>query len=162
VPQLDLTKVRVTAKGGQLTATMTLSSLASLAPPPGKTSAVWLTRFQTLAPQSGGTADVFPIFYVGAQSTAGTAPTFFDGTVECTDTTPGNCKVLEYPATQAATGSVAGNTITVTVPLATGFGRPIHGTTLYNVTGFAFGRDNDTNDLYADVDASAPFDVRIR
>jgi hypothetical protein len=48
------------------------------------------------------------------------------------------------------------------VPLATGFGRPIHGTTLYNVTGFTFGRNNDTTDLYADVDASAPFDVRVR
>jgi len=162
VPQLDLTKVRVTAKGGQLQVTMTLSSLASLAPPPGRTSAVWLTRFQTLAPQTGGTADVFPIFYVGAQSTAGTAPSFFAGTVECTDTTPGNCKVLQYPATPAGTGTVAGNTISITVPLATGFGRPIHGTTLYNVTGFTFGRNNDTTDLYADVDASAPFDVRVR
>ena len=38
----------------------------------------------------------------------------------------------------------------------------IHGTTLYNVTGFTFGRDNDTTDIYADVDASAPFDVGVR
>ena len=106
--------------------------------------------------------DVYPIFYVGAQSTGGGAPTFFAGTVECTDTTPGNCKVIQYPAKVAATGSVAGNTISITVPLANGFGRPIHGTRLYNATAFTFGRDDDTTDLYADVDASPPFDVRLR
>jgi hypothetical protein len=161
VPQLDLTHVQATATGGVLKVTMKLASLASLAPPAGKTTAVWLTRFQALGPQSGGTEDVYPIFYVGAQSTAGGPLGYFAGTVSCTNTTPGNCKVFQYPAKVTATGSVSGNTITLTVPLATGFGVPVHGTTLYNVSGFTFGRDDDTADLYADVDATAPFDVKV-
>jgi hypothetical protein len=46
----------------------------------------------------------------------------------------------------AATGRVCGNTISVDVPLDGGFGigLPV-GNTLYNVTGFTFGR-NDAND----------------
>ena len=70
--------------------------------------------------------------------------------------------MLQYPATPAASGTVAGNTISITVPLATGFGVPVHGTTLYNASAFTFGRDDATADLYADVDATAPFDVPVR
>ena len=77
-------------------------------------------------------------------------------------TTPGNCKLLQYPAKVSANGGVSGNTITITVPLATGFGVPVHGTTLYNASAFTFGRDDATVDLYADVDATAPFDVTVR
>ena len=40
----------------------------------------------------------------------------------------------------------------------TGFGVPIDGTTLYNVTAFTFGRNDSFDDLYADVDATPPFD----
>jgi len=57
---------------------------------------------------------------------------------------------------------VSGNTITIDVPLASGFGTPVHGTTLYNATAFTFGRDDATADIYADVDASPTFDVRLK
>jgi hypothetical protein len=162
ISQLDLTGAKVTVSGGVATIKLNVASLASLAPPPGKAAAVWLTRFQALAPRSGGTEDVYQILYAGAESSAGGALTFFAGSSDCTSTTPGNCKLFQYPAKVAATGSVIGNTITITVPLASGFGIPVHGTTLYNATAFTFGRDDATTDLYADVDATAPFDVPVK
>jgi hypothetical protein len=162
VPQLDLTSAKVSVKNGVAHVTMSVASLASLAPPPGKTQAVWLTRFQALAPRSGGSEDVYQILYVGAQSTGGGALSYFAGSTECTNTTPGNCKLLQYPAKVSATGSVSGGTIAIDVPLATGFGIPVHGKTLYNVSAFTFGRDDPTADLYADVDATAPFDVAFK
>jgi len=78
--------------------------------------------------------------------------------------TPGTCKIELYPAeVSLASGSVSGNTITVNVPVAGGFGanRPILGTTLYSVTGFTFGRNGDTDLISADVDASHAFDFRL-
>jgi hypothetical protein len=162
ITQLDLTSAKVTVSGGVATIKMTVASLGSLAPPPGKASAVWLTRFQALAPRTGGSEDVYQILYAGAESTAGGALKYFAGVTDCTETTPGNCKLLQYPAKATANGSVSGSTITITVPLATGFGAPVHGTTLYNATAFTFGRDSSTADIYADVDATAPFDVPVR
>ena len=162
ISQLDLTSAKVTVSGGVATIKMSVATLASLAPPPGKGQAVWLTRFQALAPRDGGSEDVYQILYAGAQSTAGGALSYFAGTTDCTNTTPGNCKLFQYPAKVSATGSVSGGTITITVPLATGFGVPVHGTALYNATAFTFGRDDATADLYADVDATAPFDVPVR
>jgi len=44
------------------------------------------------------------------------------------------------------------------VGLGTGFGAPIDGNTLYNVTAFTLGRSNSVDDLYFDVDATEPFD----
>jgi hypothetical protein len=69
--------------------------------------------------------------------------------------------VLEYGNDRAVNGTIAGNTITIDVPVATGFGVPIDGNTLYNVTAFTFGRNDTTADLYADVDATAPFDYAL-
>jgi hypothetical protein len=162
IAQLDLTNTKVSVRNGVAHVTMTVASLASLAAPPGKAQAVWLTRFQALAPRTGGGSDVYQILYVGAQSTAGGALGYFAGTSDCTETTPGNCKLLQYPAKSQPQGSVSGNTITIDVPLSTGFGIPVHGKTLYNATAFTFGRDNATADIYADVDATAPFDVTFK
>jgi hypothetical protein len=47
------------------------------------------------------------------------------------------------------------------VPEKTGFGVPIDGTKLYNVTAFTFGRNNASTDLYADVDATGSFDYTM-
>ena len=71
------------------------------------------------------------------------------GSTTCTETTPGNCKVVNYPRTMAATGRVCGNTVSIDVLINGGFGvgLPIRNQ-LYNVTAFSFGR-NDANDLYA-------------
>jgi len=157
LPQLDLTKVQVgQPSSGTLRVQMTLASLKSLAPPPGRTSAAWLTRFQALSTGDSG-EEAYRIFYVGAQSTAGLAPQYFAGTTTCTNTDPGNCKILQYPIQKAATGRICGNTITIDVPLS-GLGPPILGDRLYSVTALAVGRNDDTTDLYADVDASPSFD----
>ncbi len=52
------------------------------------------------------------------------------------------------------------NKIVITVPVQGGFGanRPIFGNTLFNVTALSGGRNNDTLDVYADVDATRSFD----
>ena len=139
---------------------MTVANLAGMLPPPGKANAVWLTRFQALSVGDFG-EEAYRIFYVGAESTGGQAPQYFAGSTTCTDTTPQNCKVVDYPRTMVATGRVCGNTISVDVPLNGGFGigLPV-GNTLYNVTAFTFGR-NDANDIYADVDVSHSFDFAL-
>jgi hypothetical protein len=140
---------------------MTAANLASMLPPPGKTSAVWLTRFQALSVGNFG-EEAYRIFYVGAESTGGLAPQYFAGSTTCTDTTPQNCKITQYPRTMVAQGRVCGNTISVDVPVNGGFGigLPV-GKTLYNVTAFSFGRNNDNTDIYADVDATHAFDFAL-
>jgi hypothetical protein len=158
-PQLDFSNVAVSQpNSGTLRVQMTLSSLGSLAPPPGKTSATWIARFHALSTGDFG-EESYPTFYVGAQSTNGAGPTYFAGTTACTDTLPGTCKVVTYPATQPAQGKICGNTIQVDVPLS-GFGRALTGGTLYSLTAFSFGRNGDT-DLYADVDATRSFDYTL-
>ena len=158
-PQMDLTNLTVSQpNAGTLRVRMTLASLASLLPPAGKTNAVWLTRF--LAGSTGNSGEEsYPIFYVGAQSAGGLTPQFFAGTTTCTDTTPKNCKVVNYPASLPASGKVCGNTIQVDVPL-NGLGRPLNGSRLFSVTGLSFGR-NAAEDLYADVDATHSFDYTL-
>jgi hypothetical protein len=154
--QFDFTGLQIgQPAAGTLRVRMSLSSLASLAPPAGKTSAVWLTRFQALS-VGDHSEEAYRIFYVGAQSTGGLTPTFFAGSTTCTDTTPGTCKVVNYPVQQQITGHVCGNTLVADVPL-TAFGSPIEGALLYNVTALAGGRNAD-NDLYADVDLTRSFD----
>ena len=160
-PQLDLTNVALSmASPSMLRVKLTVANLAGMAPPPGKTNAVWLTRFQALSVGDFG-EEAYRIFYVGAESTGGLAPSYFAGSTTCTETTPGNCKVSTYPRTMTVQGRVCGNTISVDVPINGGFGigLPV-GNTLYNVTAFTFGR-NTANDLYADVDASHAFDYSV-
>jgi hypothetical protein len=163
VPQLDLTKLELgQPSAGTLRVRMTAANLAALLPPTGKTSSVWLTRFEALSVGNHG-EEAYRIFYVGAESVGGLAPSLFAGSTTCTETDPGNCKVLEYPPTAPATGKVCGNTIVVDVPLQGGFGGswPITGTKLYSVTAFSFGRSDPLTDVYADVDATHAFDYRL-
>jgi hypothetical protein len=155
-PQLDFTGLQLgQANAGTLRVRMSLASLASLLPPAGKTNAFWLTRFQALSTGDSG-EEAYRIFYVGAQSTGGLTPTFFAGTTTCTDTTPQNCKVVNYPAQQQISGHVCGNSLVADVPLSS-FGAPVNGPLLYNVTALSGGRNADV-DLYADVDATHSFD----
>jgi type 1 fimbria pilin len=155
-PQFDFTGLQLGQPStGTLRVRMSLSSLATLTPPAGKTSSVWLTRFQALSVGDSG-EEAYRIFYVGAQSTGGLTPSFFAGSTTCTDTTPQNCKVVDYPVQQQITGHVCGNALVADVPLSS-FGKPIEGAVLYNVTGFAGGRNAD-DDLYADVDFTRSFD----
>jgi len=155
-PQFDFTGLQVgQPSAGTLRVRMSLSSLASLAPTVGKTSSFWITRFQALSTGNSG-EEAYRIFYVGAESTGGLTPSFFAGSTTCTNTTPGNCKVLNYPAQQQVRGHVCGNTLVADIPLD-GFGSPVGGAVLYNVTAFSGSRDADV-DLYSDVDATRSFD----
>jgi hypothetical protein len=173
LPQFDFTRLRLSQPNTQtLRVQMTLSSLASLAPPPGKANSLWLTRFQALSRGDEG-EESYRIFYVGAESVGGGAPTFFAGSGDsnnngvpgdgCVNTTPENCKVVEYPNEVAATGSISGNVITIDVQLDGGFGpgRPILENTLRNVTALSAGRNNSSTDIYADIDATRAFDFPI-
>jgi hypothetical protein len=81
----------------------------------------------------------------------------------CLVTTSENCKVLQYPAEQSATGTISGNTIRIDVPVQGGFGpnRPIFGGTLFNVTALSAGRNSTPYDVYADLDATKSFDYPL-
>jgi hypothetical protein len=179
LPQFDFTQVKLSQpQAGTLRVQMTLNSLASLAPPTGKANSLWLTRFQALSVGDQG-EEAYRVFYVGAESSGGAAPTFFAGSGNsdqdgvknngCFTTTAENCKVLQYPAEVSATGSISGNVITIDVPLQGGFGpnRPIDGNVLYNVTALSAGRNPvpasgpTTLELYADLDATRSFDYAL-
>jgi hypothetical protein len=169
MPQLDFTSVAVNQPNNNtIRVTMTLNNLSSLLPPAGKTSAFWITRFQALSKNDAGTGEAYRIFYVGAESVGGTAPTFFAGSPTlngppggCTQTTPGNCKVVQYPAEISVTGSVTGNTICIDLPTnAFGNTRPI-GSTLYNVTAFSGGRNDAVSDVYTEGDSTRAFDYSL-
>jgi hypothetical protein len=159
LPQLDLSSLRVSNPDPTtLRVKMTVKDLSQLLPPAGKTSSVWLTRFQALAPRPGGPENVYRVFYIYMESVGGLTPSFFAGTASCQGTTPSNCKILQYRGEKPATGKVEGNTITIDVGLKTGFGVAIQGNTLYSVTAFTLGRSNSVDDLYFDVDATEAFD----
>jgi hypothetical protein len=162
LPQLDLTGLKVTnPTSTTLRVQMTVKDASQLLPPAGKATPLWLTRFQALSPRPGGTANVYRIFYVYMEKQAGVLPTFFAGTASCQGTTPSNCKIFQYRGDKPVDGKIEGNTITIDVDLGTGFGSPVLGKTLYNVTAFTFGRNDSYDDLYADVDATEPFDYTL-
>jgi hypothetical protein len=174
VPQLDFTQVSMTQPNATtLRVSMTLNSLSSLLPPTGKSNAFWITRFQALSRDDTNATNVYRVFYVGAESVLGAAPIFFAGSptrdgppIGCNQTTPGNCKVVQYPTeitslTGGVTGSVNGNTICVDLPLnAFGATRPI-GNPLYNVTAFSGGRNNVAADIYTEGDSTRSFDFTL-
>jgi hypothetical protein len=171
-PQLDLTSVDVSRTKTGLQFALTVSNLSTRAAPPGKTNALWLARFTAKSLGTFG-EEAYRIFYVGAESQLGGPLSYFVGSGEADTTTPGNgcrststpgnCKIVFYPAEGPATGSVSGNKITITVPYsAWGPKRPLAAdATLFSVTGLTFGR-NASDDLYADVDVSHAFDLRGR
>ncbi len=174
-PQLDLRALAVNQiDANTLRIRMTVNNLSSMLPPPGKNSAFWITRFQALSRDDTNVTDVHRIFYVGAESIGGQAPIFFAGSptrdgppVGCTTTTPGNCKVVQYPiqltsiTTPGLAGSVSGNTFCIDLPLnAFGANRPI-GNRLYNVTAFSGGRNDSLADIYAEGDSTSSFDLTL-
>ena len=173
-PQLDLTSVAVNQiSANTLRVRMTVNNLSSMLPPAGKANAFWITRFQALSKNDAGTGEAYRIFYVGAESVGGAAPVFFAGSptltgppAGCNTTTPGNCKVVQYPAeitnlTGPITGTVSGNTFCIDLPLnAFGAGRPI-GNTLFNVTAFTGGRNNVADDIFTEGDSTRSFDFAM-
>jgi hypothetical protein len=159
LPQLDVTGLKVSnPTPTTLRFQISVADLSQLTPPVGKTTPLWLVRFQALGPLASDPHDVYHIYYVYMQKTADAVPQFYGGVAACQTTTPTNCKIFQYRGDTAVDGSINGNTITINAGLNTGFGVPIDGSTLYNVTAFTFGRNDSFDDLYADVDATQPFD----
>jgi len=170
----DFTRLRVSQPNqGTLRIEMTLDgNPATATPPTGKTNGLWLTRFQALSVGDEG-EESYRIFYVGAEKPAIGSTTFFAGSGRsaeeavpgngCLVTTSENCKVLQYPAEQSATGTISGNTIRIDVPVQGGFGpnRPILGASLLNVTALSAGRNSTPYDFYADLDATKSFDYLL-
>lgn len=170
LPQLDFAIFRISQPdAATLRFHFRLNSLASLLPPLGKTNAFWMARFQALSSADTAGAEAHRVFYVGAESVGGTAPTYFVGSPTltgppsgCTQTTPGNCKIAQYPSEIAATGQVQGNTICVDMPLAAfGATRPINGTTIFSVTAFSGGRNDGLTDIHLESDATPAFDYLL-
>ncbi len=162
LPQLDLTSLKVSnPTASTLRFTMTVADASQLLPPPGKTTPLWLVRFQALGPLATEPQDIYHVYYVYMQKTADAVPQFYAGVAACQTTTPSNCKLLQYRGDKAADGSINGNTITIDVGVNTGFGVPIDGKQLYNVTALTLGRNDSTDDLLADVDATQPFDYAL-
>ena len=174
LPPYDFTNLKLSQPNTQtLRVEMTLNGNPALAaPPPGKTNGLWLTRFQALSVGDQG-EEAYRIFYVGAEKPAIGSTTFFAGSGTsaegpvpgngCMVTTSENCKVVQYPAEQTATGTIAGNTIRIDVPVQGGFGpnRPILGGKLLNVTALSAGRDGAPYEFYADVDATKSLDYLL-
>ena len=174
VSQYDFTRLRLSQpNAATLRIEMTLDgNPATATPPTGKTNGLWLTRFQALSVGDEG-EEAYRVFYVGAEKPAIGSTTFFAGSGKsaedavpgngCLVTTPENCKVLQYPAEQTASGTISGNTIRIDVPVQGGFGpnRPILGASLLNVTALSAGRNSTPYDVYADIDATKSFDYPL-
>src|SRR5439155_17299122 len=77
--------------------TMSVADLSRLAPPPGKTEAVWLTRFLAKSVGTHG-EEAYRVFYADMRS-SGDAPSFFADSGEADNgTTPGNgCRSTSTP-----------------------------------------------------------------
>jgi len=170
-PAMDFTRVALSQPdSNSLQVTMRVANAASLAPPAGAGSIVWLTRWQSAAFGDDSEAS-FRIFYAGATSVAGGPPTFFSGTGTsakgavpgngCVTTTPENCKIILYPQEEVQSGSFnqATGTIVIDVPLAD-IGLPATGTMLFSVTGLSFG-EIVGDPLLQDVDATRAFDFVV-
>ena len=116
LPQLDLTGLKVmNPDAATLRFQLSVADLSQLLPPAGKSTPLWLVRFQALGPLVNAPQDVYHVYYVYMQKLADVVPQFYAGVATCQDTTPNNCKVLEYGTDRAVTGSISGNTITIDV-----------------------------------------------
>jgi hypothetical protein len=171
---LDIEGVGIIEDFANITVTMTISDLNATRILPGASSVIWLTRWQALAQGDGNPPDeAYRIFYAGAKSTGGGAPTFFYGTTTADDTSavgctpnsfPQNCKLLFYP--QPAGGNTTGifdpvtGMIKITVP-RNAFQGLTNGSTLYSVTGLTLGTRDTATDFYDDVDAAKAFNITL-
>ena len=86
-PQLDLTNVDVSRTKTGLQFSTAVSNLATRSAPPGKTNALWLTRFTAKSLGTFG-EEAYRIFYVGAESQLGGPLSYFVGSGEADTTTP--------------------------------------------------------------------------
>lgn len=160
---LDLVGAKISDDGTTLTATMKVKDLSSLVvkPTAGGTTGEWITRFTTY--NGGATPGNGHIYYLGMESVAGSAPTFFAGDTQRTRL------FMTYQQEKPATGTVdaKAGTITVQVPLSTfagagGADAVTKGSTLYSVTAFTATTlaplKGNPEGLFNVVDATSPVD----
>src|SRR5437764_926548 len=122
-PAADLTRVELSQTAPtSLTARITVAGAVAGADP----STSWLVRFRVLSTGLHG-APAYRVMYLGALR--GEPARFFAGSETC------DAAGCTYPADVAATGSVSEQTIPVTARLEAGFGAPVNGGLLYDVTG---------------------------
>jgi hypothetical protein len=106
-----------------------LSQHLASTPPLGGPVNTWMVRWAAPSYHRPGDGHMF---YVGMQSVAGGAPTFYTGTTAAITTT--HAKYFTYPATHPIKGTVQGPTITWTVPLKL-IDNPTRGQGLFSITG---------------------------
>lgn len=148
------------AKGPKYyTVTMQVGSLASLAPDPalGGTDLVWVTRWELPNPNPT-TAVQGHVFYAAMESSAGDAPTFYDGESVC-GVASTHCKLLAYPPAHTVSGSyTASGTITLKVPVGDVGGSA----SLYSVTGLTATQTQPSSTgaaIFNVIDSTPPYDV---
>jgi hypothetical protein len=153
-PQLDLTKLELRQLNpSTLRVRMSVASTATLGPPPGSATGLWLARFQILSRGQAGEA-AYRSLYAGAIAPTGGTLRFAAGEIACAE-------LCRPSSAHAATGRVEGNAMVVDVNLANlSRSVPLEGDLLYNVSGFTFGGDADGNPAVV-VDSLAPFDYRL-
>jgi hypothetical protein len=153
-PALDVTKLELRQLNpSTLRVRMSVGSTAALAPPPGSTTGIWLTRFQILSRGGAGEA-TYRSLYAAAITAGGQSLRFAAGEIACAE----DCRPASV---QVPSGRVEGNAIVVDVNLvALSRTVPLEGDLLYNVSGFTFGGDHAGNPSLL-VDSLAPFDYRL-
>ena len=140
---------------------ITVADLSQLTPPPGKTTPLWLVASRRSArwPARRRTSTTSTTCTCRGRrepfrsSTAVSLP--------ARRRRPRAARSSSTAATRPSTGRSTGTRSRSTPGLNTGFGVPVDGSTLYNVTAFTFGRNDSFDDLYADVDATQPFDYPL-
>ena len=127
VTQADATHLSVTLTTADPNLSADLRTLPTLGGPVDN----WLVRWA--APDYTGPGDG-NIFFVGMESDAGAAPTFYTGSTQHIDNPPYDYSLVYQPE-QSIPGSIHGASITWTVPLGS-IGSPATGDGLFSVTGF--------------------------
>jgi hypothetical protein len=127
VKKKDATHLSVTLQ----TADPNLANDLRSAPPLGGPVNNWIVRWA--APKYNGPGDG-NIFFVGMESDAGAAPTFYTGTTQHIDNPPYALEFVYQPQAKI-TGTIQGSQINWTVPLSA-IGNPKKGDGLFSITGF--------------------------
>jgi len=127
VRKKDATHLSITLQTGDPNLINDLRSV----PPLGGPVNNWIVRWA--APNYKGPGDG-NIFFVGMQSVAGAAPTFYTGTTQHIDNPPYALELVYQPQTSIP-GTIQGSQINWTVPLSA-IGNPKKGNGLFSITGF--------------------------
>ncbi|HET6876990.1 MAG TPA: hypothetical protein VFH38_05635 [Jatrophihabitans sp.] len=169
-PQLDLTAASIhqPRHRGYLLARIRVRRLVKLTGSPalGGTDVSWMLRWTEVRRGRPGNG---LIYYAGVDNqgaTPGSAPSFFMGTTDCVP--PANqqehCKFFTYPQTRQIKGAIARKHGVITLRIPRKYLHLRHGGKLRSVTGFTTtaATPQSSATLFNLIDATTPFDVRVR